>query len=466
MQTTRDLNAKIPLKVKFGYGTSGFCSFITWTAFSFYGLYFMTEVVGMSAAFAGALISLGTLWDAITDPIVGSISDNLKNPKGRRRPLIKMIAIPFVLISCLLFTNFGLGETGSKIYFLVVIILYYLAQTILDISASSLGSEMSNNYDERASLATWKNYFGLLPTVAISACLMLVDFWSSKFSNPDLGWTATIACYMVPTLIFLCILYKLTGGYERPRDENEEAIHWSFQNVLALFKNKGTRIVMMIFGIGIFANTINYSVQVYYYTEYMGMTSEQVALATFVFGVASVFCAYLVEKLMIKLDKKMSWMVAIGLEALVLIVAIGFFIKAGSSSMLALMVTMLLMGLGNAAVYQVPWAMIPDCVDVDQLANPSGKRNDGIVFGAVAFVQKACGALGALVLGILIDMAAGDPNAYKYIFAFLVGGIYLLTCLIVKAYPISKQRHDDVIEAIEARANGQTIQMADFKDLI
>ena len=77
----RDLNAKIPGKVKFGYGASGFCSFMTWTAFSYYGLYFMTEVVGMSAAFAGALISLGTLWDAITDPIVGSISDNLKNTK-------------------------------------------------------------------------------------------------------------------------------------------------------------------------------------------------------------------------------------------------------------------------------------------------------------------------------------------------------------------------------------------------
>ena len=466
MQTTRDLNAKLPLKVKFGYGTSGFCSFITWTVFSYYGLYFMNEVVGLSAAFAGALISLGTLWDAITDPIVGSISDNLKNPKGRRRPLIKMIAFPFIIISVLLFTNFGLGETATKIYFFVVIILYYLAQTVLDISASSLGSEMTNNYDERASLATWKNYFGLLPTVAISACLILVDFWSTKFSNPDLGWTATVACYMIPTLILLVILYKSTDGYERPRSDSDEVVKYSVKNVVNLFKNKGTRVVMLIFGISIFANTINYSVQVYYYTDYMGMSSEQVALATFVFGVASVFCAYLVEKLMIKLDKKMSWVVAIGLEALVLIVDVGFIIKAGSSSMTTLLVTMLLMGLGNAAVYQVPWAMIPDCVDVDQLADPNGRRNDGIVFGAVAFVQKACGAVGALVLGILIDMAAGDPNAYKYIFAFLVGGIYLLTCFIVKAYPINKKRHDDVIEAIEARAAGQTINMADFKDLI
>ena len=465
MSTKRDLNAKIPAKVKFGYGTSGFCSFMTWTVFSYYGLYFMTEVVGMSAAFAGMLISLGTLWDAITDPIVGSISDNLKNPKGRRRPLIKMIALPFVIISCLLFTNFHLGETATKVYFLLVILLYYTAQTVLDISASSLGSEMSNNYDERASLATWKNYFGLLPTVVVSSCLMMVEFWGNKFSNPDFGWTATLICYMIVVFVLIVILYITTEGYERPRAEGEEETKFSYRAVINLFRNKGTRIVMLIFGISIFANTINYSVQVYYYTEYMGMTSDQVALATFVFGVASVACAYIVEQLMIKFDKKMSWVVSMGLEALVLILAIGFFIKAGSHSMVALFVTMLLMGLGNAAVYQVPWAMIPDCVDVDQLADPDGKRNDGIVFGAVAFVQKACGAVGALVLGILITMADGDANAYKYIFAFLVGGIYLITCFIVKFYPISKDRHDAVIKAIEDRDNGKKVEMSAFKDL-
>ncbi|MBQ0078837.1 MAG: hypothetical protein KBS66_02950, partial [Eubacterium sp.] len=83
----------------------------------------------------------------------------------------------------------------------------------------------------------------------------------------------------------------------------------------------------------------------------------------------------------------------------------------------------------------------------------------------VAFVQKACGALGALVLGILITMADGNASAYKYIFAFVVGGIYLITCFIVLAYPINMQRHDDVIEAIEARDNGKAIDLGDFKDL-
>src|SRR5699024_12204472 len=100
----RENNEKLPTKVKLAYGLSGYYSFITWTAFSYYGLYFFTDVVGLSAIFAGAIISLGIFWDAITDPIVGGISDNLKSKYGRRRPLIIGGALPFVLISILMFT--------------------------------------------------------------------------------------------------------------------------------------------------------------------------------------------------------------------------------------------------------------------------------------------------------------------------------------------------------------------------
>ena len=93
--TAMNVNEKLPLKVKLAYGLSGYSSFITWTIFSAYGLYFFTDIVGISAAFAGAMISLGTVWDAISDPLVGSISDGIKSEKGRRRPLIIGVAIPF-----------------------------------------------------------------------------------------------------------------------------------------------------------------------------------------------------------------------------------------------------------------------------------------------------------------------------------------------------------------------------------
>ena len=466
---TGSLNEKLPFKVKLGYGLSGYCSFITWTAFSYYGLYFFTDVVGLSAAFAGAMISLGTLWDAITDPIVGGISDNLKWKSGRRRPLIIGVALPFVFISILLFTNWGFDETVSKVYFVIIILLYYTAQTVLDISASALGSEMTLDYDERASLATYKNYFGLTATVAISPTLMLVAYFGGMFDNADRGWSCTLALYMIVALIFIFILWKSTKGYERHREDSGK---FSFADIKEIFRSKPTRIVMLIFGIAIFSNTINYALQVYYYTNYAQLTEGQIASVTLVFGVVSIFCAWVTDRLMQNLSKKVAWIIAIGLEAAVMIIMIGFIIQPGN--VVAIYILAILMSLGNAAVYQVPWAMIPDCVDVTELT--AGKRVDGVIFGVVAFIQKACGALGAAVLGTLLTVIGYNADAVtqtasalsglKYMYAFLCGGIYLITVLIVLKYPLSKERHDRVCEAVKERSEGKEIDMTEFKDLV
>jgi sugar (glycoside-pentoside-hexuronide) transporter len=467
--TTTIHNEKLPFKVKLGYGLSGYCSFIAWTAFSYYGLYFFTDVVGLSAVFAGAMISLGTLWDAITDPVVGGISDNLKCKYGRRRPLIIGVAIPFVIISILMFTNWGFSESSAKVYFVIVILLYYTAQTVLDISSSALGSEMTLDYDERSTLATYKNYFGLLATVAISPTLVLVAYFGGFFENPDYGWSCTIAVYMIVALIFITILWRATRGYERHRGDG--ANKFTIADIKELFKNKATRIVAMIFAIGIFSNTINYSIQVYYFTNYAQLTGGQIASVTMVFGVASIIGAWVCEILMKKYGKKLAWVIGVGSEGIVLAAMVGLFIQPGQLGMIYALV--ILMAIGNAAVYQVPWAMIPDCVDVTELS--TGKRIDGIVFGTVAFLQKASGALGAALLGILLtaigysDAEVQTPETLaglKNVFGFLVGGLYLVSVIIVFKYPLSKKKHDRVTEAILERKQGKEIDLSEFKDLI
>jgi sugar (glycoside-pentoside-hexuronide) transporter len=462
-------NEKLPIKVKLGYGLSGYCSFIAWTAFSYYGLYFFTDVVGLSAVFAGAMISLGTLWDAVSDPVVGGISDNLKSKYGRRRPLIIGVAVPFVVLSILMFTNWGFNESTAKVYFAIVILLYYTAQTVLDISSSALGSEMTTDYDERSTLATYKNYFGLLATVAISPTLVLVAYFSGFFENQDYGWSCTIAVYMIIALVFITILWRTTRGYERYREVGASKL--SVSDFKEIFKNKAARIVAIIFAVGIFSNTINYSIQVYYFTNYAQLTGGQIASVTLVFGVASILGAWVCEVLMKKFGKKLAWVIGVGSEGVVLAAMVGLFIHPGQIGMIYALV--ILMAVGNAAVYQVPWAMIPDCVDVTELS--TGKRIDGIVFGAVAFLQKASGALGVAILGILLatigysDVAAQEPETLaglKNIFGFLVGGLYLVTVLIALKYPLSKQLHDRVTEAIVAKKQGKEIDMSEFKDLL
>ena len=328
---------------------------------------------------------------------------------------------------------------------------------------------MTLDYDERSTLATFKNYFGLTATVAISPTLVLVAYFGGWFENADFGWSCTLAIYMIVALIFIFILWRTTKGYERHREEGSK---FSVADIKEVFKTKPTRFVMAIFAIAIFANTINYSLQVYYYSYYAQLSEARISTITLVFGVASVFGAWVVDMIMKHMSKKAAWVIAIGSEAVVMIIMIGFIITPSNAGVLVYVLA-ILMAVGNAGVYQVPWAMIPDCVDVTELA--SGKRIDGIVFGIVAFVQKFAGALGAAVLGSLLTaigyvegavQTAETLNSLKYLYGFLVGGLYLVSVLVILKYPLSKKKQDRVREAIAERNQGKGIDMTEFKDLV
>lgn len=464
----RSAAEKLPFRVKLAYGLSGYTSFITWTLFSLYGLYFFTDVVGFTAAFAGGIISVGTLWDAVTDPIIGSISDNHRGKNGRRRPFIIGIAIPFAFVSILLFTNFGFDEAVSKVYFVIIILCYYTCQTVLDISSSALGSEMTLDYDERSSLATYKNFFCMAVVIIVSPTLMLTGFFEKRFAG--FGWSCTLAVYMIIALVCIFALWKTTEGYERYADA-EEGGRFTARDVKELLKNKPARVVMIIFGLGVFENSINLALQVYYYTYYMQMTAGQIASVTTFMGIFSCFAAIGVDVLCKKLSKKMAWIIAAGLQGISMVVLIALLIQPGQVALVYLLT--LLMGLGVAAVYQIPWSMIPDCVDVNELA--TGKRTDGIIFGIIAFIQKVCGAAAIALSGTMLTLigynAAGPQTAetlfsMKLIYGLGCGALLIVTVVVVLFYPLSKERHDRVLEAIAAQKAGGEVDMAEFADLI
>ena len=117
--------------------------------------------------------------------------------------------------------------------------------------------------------------------------------------------------------------------------------------------------------------------------------------------------------------------------------------------------------------------MIPDCVDVNELA--TGKRTDGVIFGFVAFLQKVAGAVAIALVGSLltaigyVDGVSQSPETLvglKNMYAFLCGGIFLIATLVVLKYPLSKARHDKVLKAIDERTAGKEVDMTEFRDLI
>jgi Na+/melibiose symporter-like transporter len=186
---------KIPFKIKVGYGVTGWATLFTFTVFTTYGLYFFTDVAGLAPAFAGLLLAIGTLWDAVTDPLIGAWTDKRDPAKGRRRPFIFAVALPFGIVSWLMFTNWGFEDLGTKVYFMLIVIAYYSVQTLLDIPYTALGAEMTKDYDERSSLNSHRAFWATVGSILTGFTLILVSYFTELTENEYLGWSITNAVF-------------------------------------------------------------------------------------------------------------------------------------------------------------------------------------------------------------------------------------------------------------------------------
>lgn len=308
----------------------------------------------------------------------------------------------------------------------------------------------------------------MLVVVIVSPTLMLTSFFGSFFENADFGWSCTLALYMIVALACIFTIWKTTKGYERHRENTENIRLKDFAEVL---KNKAIRMVMAMFALGVFGNTINLSLQVYYFGYYVEMNDAQIASVTMASGIIACVAAFGVDWLCQRVSKKAAWLIAVGLEAAAMILFIGFLIQPGGIGMVY--VCFILMQLGVCAIYQVPWSMIPDCVDVNELV--SKKRIDGLIFGLVALLQKVSGAIAIAVVGVALTaigyVADGVQSvetlqSLKYLYAFGCGGIFLASILFAIKYPLSKKQHEEVLRAIHIREKGEEIDMSKFQNLV
>ena len=190
------------------YGLPGLATLFTFTMFTTYGLYFFTNVVGLSGSFAGLIMTIGTLWDAVTDPLVGILSDNRDPKKGRRRPFLLTCAVPFGVVTWLLFTTWDFVESRQKIYFIVVALLFYTFQTLIDVPYTSLSGEVTDDYDLRSKLATIRTFWAIIGVAIGGGIMTYTAFLEPVVGGMRQAWSVCFALFGFICTISILIGYK------------------------------------------------------------------------------------------------------------------------------------------------------------------------------------------------------------------------------------------------------------------
>lgn len=451
MSTTT--NAKLTTRTKLLFSTGDLSTSIPLAILMFFQLYFLTDIAGLRPDYAGWAIGASRLWDAVNDPLFGLLSDRIRTRWGRRRVLLLFGAVPLGVFFMLMWVVPDLDQFWLAVYYAITFILFDTAFTVVHVGYNSLTPELTSDYDERSSLNGYRMVFSISGTLG-AIILATVLGWSitdTRLLYLILGVGLGIISIIPPFIVF-----KITR--ERPPDELPQPIPL-MSALKQTLSNQPFRMVMGIYLLSWTTASILAAVLVFFANYYLRVPEQANYFVLAAQGSAILFIPVIV-KISQRLDKRrafifgsLSWVIVLlGISAL-------RSDQVGLAYLLAV-----LAGFGIATAYVVPWSMVPDVVEYDEIR--SGQRREGSYYAFASFFQKLATGLAlwgmgqALALSGYITPALSGPlpaqpgsalNAIRIFTGPIPAVLLFLAVLFAWRYPISRESHQATLQKLAER---------------
>lgn len=396
---------KLSVKEKLGYSLGDTASHFVWDLVGFWLLIFYTDIYGLSPAAAGVIMFVGSIWDAVMDPVVGIISDRTNTRWGKFRPYLLFGSVPYAILAVFAFTTPDFSATGKFAYALITCLLLRTAYALVNLPYSSLGAVMTNDSSERAGLNTYRfiaAYVGQF--IVTGGALYLVKYlgaWGNKgVVNPAQGYQYTVALFGVLSVICFIIAF-LTTKERVPAPKKQD------NNVLKdfkyLFLNRAW-IVLTVVGIISFIMFAMQNAAIAYYFKYYIQDAENVQLFNIVGTIALIVALPLSKPLAKRLGNKRVYI----LSSVVSGIFFSLIYVAGSNLYLVYAFNVLAK-MAYAPAVPLLWTMLADVADYGEWK--FNRRTTGLCFSASVLAQKLGWAIGAAAAGWLLGATHFVANA-------------------------------------------------------
>jgi len=226
---------KLKLKEKIGYGFGDFASSMFWKLFSMFLMIFYTDVYGISPAAVGTMFLLTRIWDSVNDPLMGIICDRTNPKKGKFRPYLLWVAVPFAVVGVLTFSTPDLGTIGKLVYAYITYTLMMMVYTAINVPYSSLMGVMSSDTSERTTLASFRFIGAFSGGIFVtSTAAYFIEMFQNSGANEAKGYQYTVTIYAVLAVVFFILTYKWTRERVVPKEKAKSSI---IQDLKDLGKN-------------------------------------------------------------------------------------------------------------------------------------------------------------------------------------------------------------------------------------
>jgi len=406
--------AKLSLRTKLGFGICDVGGNLFVTIMGFYILNFITDVALLSATMAGTALLVGKIWDAVIDPTIGYLSDRTKSRIGRRRPWMLGGAIAVFFFMILMYTNPHIRSQGWLfVWVLVVYCLLVTSYSVINIPYGALTPELSADYDQQISLNAYRMGLAVVGTFFGVGGLFIVELFPDRNIGP-MVMGAVMGAVISATALVTILTIK-----EPERAKEEAAGQENFlASYIAVLKNRPFLLVLVAYALHM-AGTSVVQASLIYYFKYIFEGAGSVQLALMPFLVMALVFIPVWTQVAKRIGKKWAYNLGMGLFALVVMAV---FLFAADRGPVFLYILMGLAGIGYSTNYVMPYAIIPDTVQLDY-AN-TGVRREGVFYGLWNLMNQVGVALALALNGWVLGWFGYVPNVTQTPLAKL--GIRLL----------------------------------------
>lgn len=448
------IQEKLSVKTKLLYGIGDVGNALVNSAIQFFLLIFYTDGALLPPALVGSALLVGKIWDAINDPLFGWLSDRTSSKRfGKRRVFMIFGAIPLGLSIMLLWhVPKGMDQIGIFLWVAFTFLLFDTIWTITNVPYYALTSELTEDYDERSSLTSYRMILAV-PAYMVGAALTpaIVGMFAVKYS----GYGFIGIVYGV--IATASLLISAAGIREKPDIIEKKSSISPFKAIQFTFKNKPFVRLILAYLVMNLSFAFIKTLMAYFLTYQLKMEKE-VPLFMGLLLIVVVICIFPWKKISEKWDKGPAY--GLGMAIGAFSVGICFFFPNEPTNLMYIVAV--IAGIGFAANWVFPWSMIADVVDYDRLE--TGDYRSGMYYGVWGLATKISEAIAIASTGWLLSLYHYVPNVeqtastlfgIRLFFGpvpafFIIIGLPLLIW-----YPLNRKAHQKIRQQLHEKGLAQ-----------